>query len=215
MTIAKSGLAGTSCGTPVVAETRPPEIPFAAIRDMLRWFKSARVSGAVIGGVAVSIQGHARYTRDLDALVAINDSRWPAFIARAAKFGFSGRVPDVLGCARETRMVLLRHEPSGVPLDVSLGCLTFEEELIERAMPVKLRRLTVPIASPEDLIILKAIAQRPQDLADIDNILSAGHRLDLARIRKTIAIFAATLERPDIIDDVESLLARHQPPKER
>jgi predicted nucleotidyltransferase len=198
-----------------VAEVRPPEIPFAAIRDMLRWFKSARVSGAVIGGVAVSIQGHPRYTQDLDALVVLDDSNWPAFIAPAAKFGFSARVPDVLEFARQTRMLLLLHDPSGVPLDVSLGCLAFEEELIERAQPVKLRRLTVPIAAPEDLIILKAVAARPQDLADIDIVLSAGHRLDLGRIRKTVAFFAATLERPEIVKQLELLLARHKLPKTR
>src|SRR5258708_11298319 len=105
---------------------------------MLRWFKSAKISGAVIGGIAVSIQGHPRYTRDLDALVVMNDSNWPAFIARAPKFGFSARVSDVLEFARQTRMLLLLHDPSGVPLDVSLGCLAFEEELIERAQPVTL-----------------------------------------------------------------------------
>jgi len=184
------------------------EIPLAAIRDLLQWFKSSGVSGALIGGIAVSIQAHARYTRDLDALVVVQHSKWPTFVARAAQFGFTGRVPDVLEFASQSRMLLLQHEPSGVPVDVSLGALDFEEELIGRATIVKLGRLRVPVAAPEDLIILKAIAQRPIDLGDIDSILQAQSRLDLARIRRTVAEFAAILERPDIVDQLEALLER-------
>ena len=181
-----------------MAEAGPAEVPVAAIRDMLRWFKATRVSGAVIGGVAVSIRAHARFTRDLDALVVVQDAKWPEFAGRAEKFGFTGRVPDVLEFASQTRMLLLQHESSGVPLDVSLGALGFEEELIGRATIVKLGRLKVPIAAAEDLIILKAVAQRPIDLADIDSLLQAQPRLDLVRIRKTLGQFAGILERPEI-----------------
>jgi predicted nucleotidyltransferase len=106
-------------------------------------------------------------------------------------------------------LVVAEARPPEIPL------AAFEEELIERTQPVKLRRLTVPVAAIEDLIILRAVAARPQDLADIDIVLSAGHRLDLRRIRKTVAFFAKTLERPEIVEQLESLLARHKPPKER
>jgi hypothetical protein len=179
---------------------------------MLRWFKATNVAGAVIGGVAVSIQAHARYTRDLDALVVVHYSKWRKFVERAAAFGFAGRVPDVVEFAGQSRMVLLLHESSGIPLDVSLGALEFEEELIGRATIVKLGRLKVPVAAPDDLIILKAVAQRPIDLADIDALLEAHPRLDLARIRRTVAKFAAILESPEIVTQTEVLLQRRRKP---
>ncbi len=191
-----------------MAEARPAELPLAAIRDMLRWFKSAKISGVVIGGVAISMQAQPRYTRDLDALVVADQSRWPAFVASAAKFGFSGRIPHILDFARTSRMLLVQHDASGIPLDISLGALDFEVEVIRRAVFFKLGRLQVPVAGPEDLIIMKAVAGRPQDLADIDNILAAHPRLDVARIRQMLGEFAAILERPEIVESFESLWAR-------
>jgi hypothetical protein len=175
---------------------------------MLRWFKATRVRGAVVGGVAVSIQGRARYTRDLDALVVVPHAKWPKFVERAADFGFVERVSDVLGFASRTRMLLLLHEPSGIAVDISLGALEFEEELIARAANVKLGRLNVPVAGPEDLIILKAVAMRPKDLGDIDLILQAQPRLDLIRIRRTVTRFSEMLEQPEIIEELERLLKR-------
>jgi hypothetical protein len=193
-----------------VAKERPPELPLAAIRDMLRWFKSARVPGVIIGGVAVSMQGHPRYTRDLDPLVIVDHAELPKFIAGAEKFGFSGRVPDVLEFARETRMLLLQHKVNSYPLGVSLGALEFEVQLIRRASIIGLGRLKIPVATPEDLIILKAIADRRQDQADIENLLAAHSHIDYHHIRRTLAEFSAILDRPDILEQVEKLLVRHE-----
>ena len=88
-----------------MAEPRPPEMPIAAMRAMLRWFKATKVSGVFIGGVAVSIQAHARYTRDFDALVVVQHAKWPTFVGRAAEFGFadSAHCADWLLSASLTR----------------------------------------------------------------------------------------------------------------
>lgn len=39
------------------------------------------------------------------------------------------------------------------------------------------------LQTPEDLVITKAVAQRPKDLADIDAIISAVPNLDSDRVR--------------------------------
>ena len=191
-----------------MAEAAPVELPKAAIRDMLRWFKAAKIPGVVIGGVAVSLQGHARHTRDLDALVVAPESQWPKFLGAATRFGFSGRIPDVLEFARASRMLLMQHDASGIPLDISLGALDFEVETIRRAVSIKLGRLNVPVAGPEDLIIMKAVAGRLQDLADIDNVLEAHLHLDVQRIRATLGEFAEILDRPEIVENFAPLWAR-------
>jgi hypothetical protein len=56
------------------------------------------------------------------------------------------------------------------------------------------------------LLILKAVAQRPIDLADIDAIWQAHPRLDQRRIRQTVAELAAILECPEIVTQLETLL---------
>jgi hypothetical protein len=39
------------------------------------------------------------------------------------------------------------------------------------------------VATAEDIVVMKAIALRARDIADIEAILDAGHELDLPRIR--------------------------------
>jgi hypothetical protein len=177
---------------------------------MLRWFRAAKVRGAVIGGVAVSLLSEPRYTRDIDATVVLDDKKWDAFLARAAEFGIRPRASDALVFARETRMLLLQHDISGIPLDISMGTLEFEQEMIDRALPIRVGRLTIPVATPEDLIILKAIAQRPQDLTDIATILDSQKDIDLARIHRLVASFALTLERPEISAELERLIEKRK-----
>ncbi len=62
------------------------------------------------------------------------------------------------------------------------------------------------VATPEDLIITKAVAHRKRDLLDIDNLVSVYPNLDLARIRHWVGQFSAVLESPELIRDLESLL---------
>ena len=52
-------------------------------------------------------------------------------------------------------------------MDIAIGQLPFEEELLRRFQVTTVGRLHVPLPTPEDLIVLKAVANRPQDLADI------------------------------------------------
>lgn len=182
----------------------------AAIRDTLCWLRGHKVRGAVIGGIAASLLGQPRFTKDVDLLIAIDDSQWENLLSNLGKFGLSGRIPDVMDFARQSRVLLLQHDPTGVPVDVAMGALDFEEELIKRAKTVSLGRLRVPVPRPEDLIILKAVAQREQDLADIVRILQVQPKLDLSRIREKVAEFAAILEQPEILEKLEDLLLRRK-----
>ena len=87
-----------------------------------------------------------------------------------------------------------------------MGLLDFEREVIQRAKNVRLGRLQVPVPAPEDLVILKAVAQREQDLLDIERVLQAQPKLDVARIREKVGEFGALLEQPDIAEKLEKLL---------
>jgi hypothetical protein len=185
-----------------------PDFPAAALQDVLNWLKAGKAPGAVIGGIAVSLLGEPRYTEDIDLVVVIDEPKQRKLVELAPKFNLAGRVPDVFDFARDTRMLLMQHTPSGTSIDISLGMLDFEKEMIKRAKIIKHLDLKIPVANSEDLIILKIIAQRPQDLADVANILDNQDEIDLARVRQTVDEFSAALDRPDMMDDLERLLAR-------
>jgi hypothetical protein len=57
----------------------------AALRDLVNWWERERVGGLIIGGVAASLLGRPRMTRDIDAVVLIADEDWPHFFASASQ----------------------------------------------------------------------------------------------------------------------------------
>lgn len=206
----KSGTAGSGSGT---YSDIPPVLPFReAVIALLRWFDRARLTGVVIGGVAVALLGRARQTRDLDALAvtAYDHDDWPFLFSSARETGFVPREADPVGFAQQTRMVLLRHVDTGIEVDVSIGLLPFEHEVIARATVVEVAGVRLPLPTPEDLIVMKAVAHRPQDLADIDTLLSINRGLDRRRIRRLVGAFAAALEMPEIVDGLENLLRKRR-----
>jgi hypothetical protein len=66
--------------------------------------------------------------------------------------------------------------------------------------------LSVRLPTPEDLIIMKAIAHRPKDLIDIQTIIDSHPGLDVDRIRHWVKSFADVLETPNLWTDIENLL---------
>lgn len=46
-------------------------------------------------------------------------------------YGFDVRLPDAVAFARRSNVLLLRHTPSGVPIDITLAWLPFETEMLE------------------------------------------------------------------------------------
>ncbi|MEO7730456.1 MAG: hypothetical protein ABIY55_05750, partial [Kofleriaceae bacterium] len=63
-------------------------------------------------------------------------------------------------------------------------------------------------AQPEDLIIYKAIAWRPQDQQDVERLLALhGARMDLARIRRHVRELGEAMEQ-DRLRDLDVVIRR-------
>ena len=180
------------------------------LRHLVAWLQAGKVQGVVIGGVAASLWGRPRLTRDVDALVLLEEGRWGEFLAAGAGHGFLPRRADALAFARETRVLLVRHGESGIDLDLVFGSLPFEKEAAIRAKWVDLGGVAIPLSSPEDLIIMKAVAHRPRDLEDIAAILAAQPGLNVRRVRRWLREFSGALEMPEILNDLEALLSQRQ-----
>jgi hypothetical protein len=188
----------------------PDPIPplLGALRELETWLRSEQLPHVYIGGLAVALVGRPRLSPDIEAIIFLGDLPLDEFLRRARASGFAKRIPDVAAFARRTRVVLLRHAGTGVDVDLSIGCLPFEEETVRRARRITVKRLTIPVARPDDLVILKAMASRPRDIVDIEGLLDANPRMGRARIRSVTAAFAEILEAPDLLENLERLLER-------
>jgi predicted nucleotidyltransferase len=69
--------------------------------------------------------------------------------------------------------------------------------MIDRAQTVDIGSLRARVATPEDLIITKAVASRPKDLADIELILEVHSDLNLERVRHWVHEFATVRDAGD------------------
>jgi hypothetical protein len=179
------------------------------LRDLERWLTSCKIPHAIVGGVAATLQGEPRATQDIDAVVMIPEEQWGHFLRSGAAFGFLPRRRNSLKFAERSRVLLFEHR-SGIGIDVSLGALPFESEMIARAVRVNLQNVELPLATPEDLIVMKSLAMRPNDITDIEALLDANEKLDLARVRRWVGMLAEALEEPEIAERLEQLLAKGQ-----
>lgn len=184
---------------------QPLLAPIAALQRIIEQLNN---QGVVIGGVAASLLGQPRLTADADALVLLALEDVPWLLELAANEGLQPRIADALQFAQRSRMVLLRHEDSGINVDISLGLLPFEVEAVERSQEQQAGLLRVRLPTPEDLIILKAVAHRDKDMLDIQAVIAAHDHLDVARIAFWVKQFADLLETPELWTDLEKLLRR-------
>ena len=163
----------------------------------------------IIGGVAVIAHGVPRYTADVDATVTAPEEPLERIFSVFAQHRIVPRLGDALAFARDHHVMLLRHEPSGVDLDVSLAWLPFERDAIGRSELIDYAGVPIRISRPDDLVIYKLVAARPRDLDDVERLLLLhGPALDLRRIVATVREFADALEDPGRLDALERLLKK-------
>ncbi len=143
----------------------------AEIQDYLR---AAGEKFCVIGGVALQRWGEPRFTRDVDLtlLCPYGEEAAPVEKLLAA---FAPRIPDAQAFARQNRVLLLRSA-SGVPIDIALGAIPFEEHCVARATEFDLGGVRLLTCSAEDLVVLKAFAARDRDWADIESVVARQSR---------------------------------------
>ncbi len=183
-------------------DIEPFRATIEAIQRLLAKFDNR---GVIIGGIAVGFLGRPRLTEDVDAMFLLSTHDIPKFLEAAKTENIQPRIPNAEEFARKNRVLLLQHSPTETNIDISLGILPFEEEMVERGIVQSTSTLSVRLPTPEDLIIMKAIAHRPKDLEDIRTIVDKNPTLDIARIEQWVKSFAEVLEMPSLWDDIAEI----------
>ncbi len=179
-----------------------------AAREIQQFCEARSWRFCFIGGLAVLHWGEARLTRDADLTIFTGLGDEARYVdALLAKFA------PRLGQAREFALrhrVLLLRASNGVPLDVSLGALAFEEQAVEGAsleefVPGQRLRL----AAPGSLVVFKAFADRPQDWQDIEGVIvKSGAGIDWDQVRGQLKILLDLKGDMSALDRLEELRER-------
>jgi len=147
-------------------------------------------------------------TTDIDAVVRGDAVEIPKLLRTLARHGLHPRIKDAKTFAEKNLVLLLRHRPSGVDLDVSLGWTDFEREALASKTNAAYGRASYPMARAEDLVIFKALAARPKDIEDAASLLLMHPTTDLKRVHRRVAELAELAEEPKLVEGLEQVIAR-------
>lgn len=161
-----------------------------------------------IGGLAVIRWGEVRMTQDIDLSLLTGFGNEDRFI-KVLLENFQSRVKDAANFALTNRVLLL-FASNGVPIDISLSGLPFEEQMIKRATLFNYApECLLRTCSAEDLVILKAFADRPIDWVDIESIaIRQEKRLDRKYIVKHLTPLCEIKESPEIIEKLYKFIKK-------
>lgn len=158
---------------------------------------------------AVIAYGAPRLTADADVTVELGRHAPEVLVSELEAQGFRLRVRNVADFVQRTRVLPFVHTASELPLDVVLAGPGPEELFLARARSVRFGDVEVPVIAPEDLVAVKLLAGRPQDLHDVAGVLRAkSDELDLQLVRSTLALLETALDRRDLTPELERILLR-------
>lgn len=174
-----------------------------AASDLQSVCEAERWRFCFIGGLAVLRWGEPRETVDVDLTLLTGFGDEGRFITTLMT-RFEARIDHAAEFARSKRVLLLRAQ-SGVGLDIALGGLPFEELAVSRSSMFTFPRdVSLRTCSAEDLIVLKAFADRPKDWVDVDGIIiRQTGLLDWDHVRQQLAPLVELKEAPEIVDRLE------------
>lgn len=137
----------------------------AALQEVANAAKGTRVM--LVGGIALHQYGSDRLTSDID------------IVAEQALQAFPAERPLSFGGYSS-------HTSQGVPVDVILRDDDYAEVYTEALQYARRDpSIPLPIVSLEYAVVLKMIAHRPKDIADLDTIFRLG-TVDVAKARKLV-----------------------------
>ena len=150
------------------------------IADLLQSLSDGQVQYVLVGGLAVQLHGFLRSTFDIDLVLAMNDENLVRFIAVAKRYGLVPSIPVPIDSLKNASQIDQWHREKGM-LAFALrephigGNVVYVlvrsdvpyDRLKANAVAGELFGRKVWIASIDDLLVMKRIANRPKDQLDI------------------------------------------------
>jgi hypothetical protein len=148
--------------------------------DLLQTLSDEQVQYVLVGGLAVQLHGFLRSTFDIDMVLAMNDENLFRFIAVAKRYGLVPVIPVPIDTLRNVSQIDQWHREKGMlafalrephiggsVVDILVRPEVPFDTLMTNAVAGELFARKVWIASIDDLLTMKRIANRPKDQLDV------------------------------------------------
>ena len=160
-----------------------------AARDFAAAFDRLGLPYAVMGGLAVRLHAIPRPTFDVDFTLAAPRDALPTLYREAESLGYAVPAAQAAGWVDTVRglpVVKFQMFVGGRSLDVDvfLAETPYQHELLARRQRHGADGWSAWFVSAEDLVLLKLLADRPKDRADVADTLFIQGRLDEGYMRR-------------------------------
>ncbi|MBV5260859.1 hypothetical protein FLX56_20795 [Synechococcus moorigangaii CMS01] len=138
-------------------------------REFIQLLNDNQVKYLVVGGYAVAIHGHPRYTKDIDIWVEMSEENSRKLIMVLDQFGFGS-----LGITDEDfqtpdQIIQLGYPPSRINLITTPDGVNFNN-CYQSKVEVSIDNMMIDFIDLENLRKNKLASGRLQDLADLENL---------------------------------------------
>jgi hypothetical protein len=145
---------------------------FDTLKSLCALLNDEHIDYCLIGGLAVAILAKPRATEDIDFLVLIEERQIPSFVRLLKKRFKIIQVKNVMHFKNATICRTILATPSAekggiVVVDFLLADHDTYRETLRNPLFLTVDGEKIPVARPENLIKMKELSNRPQDLLDI------------------------------------------------
>jgi hypothetical protein len=137
----------------------------------------------IIGGIAAGTLGEPRVTGDVDVDIMLAKEDIGDFLDKAKKEGFKVSKEKCVKTARQTGTFQINYGDFHV--DFIIASTDFENQAFERRKIIRLYGISAFFPTVEDLILLKIVPARKQDLLDAEKVvLRHKEKLDTVYLKR-------------------------------
>jgi predicted nucleotidyltransferase len=138
-------------------------------KEFIKSLNDNQVRYLIIGGYAVALHGHPRYTKDLDVWIELSAKNAESIIAALDDFGFASVGLQAADFLEPKQVVQLGYPPHRIDILTSPTGIDFQTCYVARII-VDMDGIPVNFIDRANLIRNKRETGRYQDLADVENL---------------------------------------------
>ena len=138
-------------------------------KEFIQLLHKNDVKYLIVGGYAVALHGHPRYTKDLDIWIWIHKDNAEKLLNTLKEFGFTSlglKIDDFLSSGN---IIQLGYPPNRIDLLTSVDGVDFEE-CYKTKIKVEIEDIEAFFIDLPNLKKNKKASGRHQDLADLENL---------------------------------------------
>lgn len=174
-------------------------------KKVVTFLNKGKYKYLIIGGIAAGTLGEPRVTGDVDVDIILASKDIVDFLDKAKKDGFKVLKKKCIKTAKQTGTFQINYGVFHV--DFIMASTDLENQAFKRRNIIRLYGIKAFFPTPEDLILLKIIPGRTQDLLDAERIIQRHkERLDMTYLKTWARALSDEAEDTRIWNELKRLL---------